>query len=103
MDKGLPLIEKDANLDYVFSILTVNNHIWIVESKGSKKLVGIITEHDILDIFSPRKKDLYFGLPDKKSLHFETFEKAGHIMSRNPIRCSQDEKVKKSIGQNDSS
>jgi len=43
MDKRLPLIEKDANLDQVFSILTVNNHIWIVESKESKKLVGIIT------------------------------------------------------------
>ncbi|NQE52535.1 hypothetical protein C5S29_02995 [ANME-1 cluster archaeon GoMg3.2] len=94
MDKRLPLIEKDASLDCVLSILTESDHIWIVESKGSKKLVGIITEHDILDICSPRKKKSYFGLPDKKSLHFETFEKAGHIMSRNPIRCSQDEKVK---------
>ena len=94
MNKRLPLIEKDASLERVFSLLTLNNHIWIVESKGSKKLVGIITEHDILDICSPRKKNSYFGLPDKKSLHFETFEKAGHIMSRNPIRCSHDEKVK---------
>lgn len=54
-NKRLPLIEKDASLDIVFSLLTLNSHIWIVESKGSKKLVGIITEHDILDIFSPRK------------------------------------------------
>jgi len=69
----------------------------VVESRGSKKLVGIITEHDILDIFSPRKKVSYFGLPNKKSLHYETFEKAGHIMSRNPIRCRPDEKVKDAL------
>jgi len=71
MDKRigeLPLIEKDASIDSVLSILTKSDHVWVVESKGSKKLVGIITEHDILDIFSPTKKISYFGLPDKKSL-----------------------------------
>ena len=100
MDKRLgelPLIEKHASIDRVLSILTESDHVWVVESKGSKKLVGIITEHDILEIFSPRKKVSYFGLPDKKALHYETFEKAGHIMSRNPIRCSQDEKVKDAL------
>lgn len=47
MDKrvvDLPLIEKDASIDRVLSILTGSDHVWIVESKGSKKLVGIITE-----------------------------------------------------------
>ena len=56
MDKRvgeLPLIEKDASIDRVLSILTKSDHVWVVESKGSKKLVGIITEHDILDIFPP--------------------------------------------------
>lgn len=97
MDKrvwDLPLIEKDASIDHVLSILTGSDHVWVVEGKGSKKLMGIITEHDILDIFSPRKKVSYFGLPNKRVLHYETFEKAGHIMSRNPIRCKPDEKVK---------
>jgi len=96
MDKrigDLPRIEKDASLECVLSILTGSDHVWVVESKGSKKLVGIITEHDILDIFSPRKEVSFFGLPSKKSLHYETFEKAGHIMSRNPIRCIPEEKV----------
>jgi len=90
----LPLIEQDASIDCVLSILTESDHVWVVESKGSKKLVGIITEHDILGIFSPRKEVSYFGVPDKKSLHYETFEKAGHIMSQNPIICSPGEKVK---------
>ncbi len=96
MDKrigDMPLIEKDASLECVLSILTGSDYVWVVESKGSKKLVGIITEHDILDIFSPRKEVPFFGLPSKKSLHYETFEKAGHLMSRNPIRCRPEEKV----------
>jgi CBS domain-containing protein len=89
----MPLIEQDASICCVLAILTGRDYVWVVESKGSKKLVGIITEHDILDIFSPRKEVSFFGLPSKKSLHYETFEKAGHIMSRNPIRCSPEEKV----------
>ncbi len=100
MDKrvlDLPLIEKDASMDRVLSVLTESDHVWVIESRGSKKLVGIITEHDILDVFSPTKEVSYFGLPGKKSLHYETFEKAGHIMSRNPIRCSPDEKVKDAL------
>jgi len=100
MDKGvwdLPLLEKDASIDRVLSILTVDDHVWIVESKGCRKLVGIITEHDILNIFSPTKKVSYFGLPDKRSLHYETFEKAEQIMSGNPVRCEPDEDVEDAL------
>ncbi len=100
MDKGIwdmPLIEKDASIDRVLSILTVDDHVWVVESKESRKLVGIITEHDILNIFSPTKKVSYFGLPDKKSLHYETFEKAEQIMSGNPVRCEPDEDVEDAL------
>jgi len=96
MDKrigDMPLIEKDASMECVLSILTGSDHVWVVESKGSKKLVGIITEHDILDIFSPGKEVSFFGLPNKKSLHYETFEKAAHIMTQNPIRCRPEENV----------
>ncbi len=97
MDKrtwDLPLIEKDASIDHVLSILTGSDRVWVVESRESKKLLGIITEHDILSILCLRKKNSFFGLPNKRSLHYETFEKAEHIMSRNPIRCKPDEKVK---------
>ena len=93
----MPLIEEDARIDCVLATLTGSDHVWVVESKGSKKLVGIITEHDILDIFSPRKEVSFFGFPNKKSLHYETFEKAAHIMSRNPIRCRPEENVEDAL------
>ena len=100
MDKrvwDLPQIEKDASMESVLSILAKSDHVWVVESKRGRKLVGIITEHDILNIFSPTKKVSYFGLADKKSLHFETFETAEHIMSGNPVTCSPDEKVEDAL------
>ncbi|MEA2053126.1 MAG: hypothetical protein U9O90_10000 [Euryarchaeota archaeon] len=34
MDKRLPLIEKDASIERVLSILTESDHVWVVESKG---------------------------------------------------------------------
>jgi len=100
MDKrvwDLPLIEKDASIDSVLSILAESDHVWVVESKESRTLVGIITEHDILNIFSPTKKVSYFGVPDKRSLHYETFEKAEQIMSGNPVRCKPDDKVEDAL------
>jgi predicted transcriptional regulator len=89
----LPLIEKDASVDRVLEILTESDYVWVVESEESKKVVGIITEHDILHIFSPQKKMSFFGSPHKKSLHYESFENAEHLMSRNPVVCSPDETV----------
>jgi predicted transcriptional regulator len=89
----LPLIEKDASVDRVLEILTASDYVWVVESEESKKVVGIITEHDILHIFSPQKKISFLGSPNKKSLHYESFENAEHLMSRNPVVCSPDETV----------
>jgi CBS domain-containing protein len=93
----LPLIEKDASIDRVLSALTENDYVWVVESKRSRKLAGIITERDILHIFSPEKKVTFFGSPTKKTLHYESFENAEHIMSRNPVRCKPDETVKDAL------
>ena len=96
MDKkvgDIPIIDKDADLIDVLSALNVSDHVWVVESKGSKKLVGIITEHDVLHILSPRKRIPSVGVPDKRSLPYSSFEEASHLMSRDPIKCEPNEKV----------
>ncbi|MCK4476161.1 MAG: CBS domain-containing protein [Methanophagales archaeon] len=96
MDKrvrDIPIIDKDADLIDVLSILNVSDHVWVVESKGSKKLVGIITEYDVLHILSPRKRIPSVGAPDKRSLPYSSFEEASHLMSRDPIKCESNEKV----------
>ena len=42
MDKrvsDLPLIEKDASIDRVLSVLTESDHAWVVESRGKWKML----------------------------------------------------------------
>jgi predicted transcriptional regulator len=82
--KGLPLIEKDATIDRVLSALTKKTHVWVTESKGSKKVVGVITEHDILSILSPGGPRYVFGIPDMRTLHRGT---AASIMHRRVTKC----------------
>lgn len=82
--KGLPLIEKDATIDRVLSALTKKTHVWVIESKGSKKIVGSITEHDVLSILSPGGPRYVFGIPDMRTLHRGTAES---IMHRRLVKC----------------
>ena len=51
MDKriwDLPLIEKDENIQHVLSILSGKSHVWVIDTKENNKLLGVITEHDVL-------------------------------------------------------
>ncbi|MEA1905251.1 MAG: CBS domain-containing protein [Candidatus Hadarchaeota archaeon] len=83
--KGLPLIEKDAPVDHVLSILTEKTHVWVTESKKSKKIVGVITGHDVISILAPGRPTYTFGLPDMRSPHWGTVE---GIMSKRLVKCS---------------
>lgn len=83
--KDVPLIEKDAAIDRVLSILMKKTHVWVTESKGSKKVVGVITEHDVLSILSSRRPPYTFGIPDLRALHRGAAE---DIMSRRLVKCS---------------
>lgn len=95
MDKkiwDLPLIEKDAPISHVLSILDGKSHVWVVDDMNNKKLVGIITRHDVLNILAPpRTYYNVFSLP--KSYHHGTAGKADDVMTRDPITCKSDEKI----------
>ena len=95
--ENIPIIEQDLTVEDAAAFLTVKNRAWVVESKDSKRLVGVITEKDFLNLFCPMKRTSYFGHPDKMSLHYELFERAEHVMSRNPIVCTTDDKVKDAL------
>lgn len=101
MDKrfwDLPVIEKNAGLDKVLAILCGKDHIWIVESEGSRKVVGVITEHDVLNIFAPKHFPFYgFGMPDLTSVFHGTAKTAEDIMSSKLIKCSLRTTVKQAL------
>jgi predicted transcriptional regulator len=97
MDKrvwDLPLIEKDGSIHHVLNILSGRNHIWVVNDKEEKELVGIITEHDVLSILAPKNFPSYvFGMPDIKSIHYGTAKTAGDVMCTRLVTCQEDDKI----------
>ena len=89
--RDVPLIEKDAPVDRVLDILSKKTHVWVTESKESKKIVGVITEHDILSILSPRRAPYAFGIPDLRTLHWGTAES---IMHRRLVKCNPKDTIR---------
>ena len=97
MDKrvwDLPLIEAKEDLYHVLSILGARNHIWVINNKNEKKLLGIITEHDVLSILAPKNMPSYvFGMPDILSIQHGTVKTAKDIMCSKTIIATPDEKI----------
>ena len=97
MDKrvwDLPLIEGDGSIHHVLNILSGRNHIWVINDKEEKELVGIITEHDVLSILAPKNFPSYvFGMPDIKSIHHGTAKTAQDVMCTRLVTCQEDDKI----------
>jgi len=89
MNRNPPLIEKSASIYAVAKKVGMKRrHVWVVEGEDSKKLVGVITEKDLLDIISPLPSKCYaIGVIRPRSLHHTEFEKAGDIMAKPVIKC----------------
>lgn len=97
MNKNLwdmPILEKNADIGNVLNILSGRHHIWVINDKKKKELVGVITEHDILTTLSPKNFSPYvFGIPDVRSLQHGTVKTAEDIMSTKIISCEPNEKI----------
>jgi predicted transcriptional regulator len=90
----LPLLEENDDILIVLNILGGRNHIWVVNNKKEKKLVGVITEHDILTTLSPKNFDSnVFSLQDFKPIQDVTVKIAKDIMSKKVITCEKEEKI----------
>jgi predicted transcriptional regulator len=90
----IPIVEKNADIGTVLNILSGRHHIWVINNKKKKELIGVITEHDILTTLSPKNFSPYvFGVPDIRSLQHGTVKIAEDIMSTKIITCEPDEKV----------
>lgn len=97
MDKrawDLPIVQKSEDIHHILNILGARNHIWVVNNKEEKELVGVITEHDALSILAPKELPSYvFGMPDIRSIQHGTARTAEEIMRRKVISCTPDEKI----------
>ena len=97
MDKrvwDLPIVEKNEDVHHILNILGARNHIWVVDDKDNKVLVGVITEHDALSILAPKEFSSYvFGMPDIRSIQHGTVKTAEDIMHNKVISCESDDKI----------
>jgi CBS domain-containing protein len=90
----LPVVEKSADITTIFSILSGKSHIWVVDSKQTMKVVGVITEHDMLSLLSPAYEPSYISRRlNLRSLQYDLTTAATEIMSKKPITISPDDKV----------
>ena len=97
MDKrswDLPVVDKKTDIDHVFSILSGKNHVWVVESRESMKVVGVITEHDALSLLSPAYVQMHaFSRPNIRSFQIGLVTTAEEMMSKHLITAFPGESV----------
>jgi len=54
----LPLVEKSAPIKMVLIILTTRGYVWVVDTREDMNIVGVITEHDVLNFLDTLNKEL---------------------------------------------
>jgi CBS domain-containing protein len=91
--RDIPFMEENAGWEEFLAKLSVRAHAWVVNNTQEMKVVGIVTEHDILRCIIPpgHRKIRIFGIPKAEILHKETVVQ--DVMTRNPVVCSQEENV----------
>ena len=91
---NLPILERSASISSLLSILAARDHVWVVEERGSRKVVGVITEKDILRLLSPARLPKYvFGKKYGVSIEYGTANITEDVMCGQLITCSPEDKV----------
>jgi CBS domain-containing protein len=88
-----PYIEENAGWAVFLKKLSLRAHAWVVNNTEEMKVVGVVTEHDMLRSIIPpgQKKERMFGVPRAEILHKESIVQ--DIMTHNPVVCSPEETV----------
>ncbi len=94
----IPIIERDAGIEHVIAQVSTKDHVWIVEDKNSRKLVGVITEKDFLDMLEHPKMLTYEPTSKMtRSLYHGTVDTAESIMTKKPVACNSESTVESTI------
>ena len=88
-----PFMEENASWVEFLSKLSLRAHAWVVNNTEEMKVVGVVTEHDMMRSIIPpgQKKERMFGVPRAEILHKESVVQ--DIMTHNPVVCSPEETV----------
>jgi predicted transcriptional regulator len=73
----LPLATGEMPVKMVLLILTTRGYVWVVEDNASMNLLGIITEHDVMNLLEDFEKEI----------------RARDIACRRLIKCSREDSI----------
>jgi CBS domain-containing protein len=92
-EQDIPFMEENAGRAEFLGKLSVRAHAWVVNNREEMKVIGIVTEHDILRNIVPptHRKIRMFGIHRVDMLHKESVVQ--DIMTHNPVVCSPEETV----------
>jgi len=88
-----PFMEENASWVEFLNKLSLRAHAWVVNNTEEMKVVGVVTEHDMLRSIIPpgHKKERMLGIHRTEILHEESVVQ--DIMTHNPVVCSPEETV----------
>jgi CBS domain-containing protein len=89
-----PYIEENAGWAVFLKKLSLRAHAWVVNNTEEMKVVGVITEHDMLHSMIPpgQKKERMFGTPRAEIFCIKE-SVVQDFMRHNPVVCSPEETV----------
>jgi CBS domain-containing protein len=89
-----PFMEENASWMEFLSKLSLRAHAWVVNNTEEMKVVGVVTEHDMLHAMIPpgHKKVRMFG-STKPEIFCIKESVVQDLMRRNPVVCSPEETV----------
>ena len=64
----LPLVDEKTTVKVVLIILTTRGYVWVVNNTREMKIVGVITEHDVLHLLEKIDVNMNAGMLAKKEL-----------------------------------
>lgn len=93
-------VTPETSIEEVIGILSSRKHIWVVKNLKNMKLLGLITERDLVEVIAPRKLDPYqFTISGHhfKSLLFGGIETADDMMTTELITITPSQDIGKAL------
>ena len=89
-----PFMEENASWVEFLTKLSFRAHAWVVNNTEEMKVVGVVTEHDMLHSMIPpgQKKERVFGVARAETFCIKE-SSIKDVMTHNPVVCSAEETV----------
>ena len=94
------MVPPNTSIEDIISILGSRKHIWVVKSMKNTRLLGLITERDMVEIIAPRKLSPYkftISTSTLRSLIFGGIETAEDMMTTDLVTAKPEDTMGKAL------